>query len=392
MLRLTRRRFIALAAGVAGMTVFGAFRVPKVKAAESGLKIWNWSYYIDHALLDEFADYAGIPRESIVYDEYDDPNVVLSKLEAGKSGYDVVIIPDYILDIARKKGLLMELDKSKIPNYNNLDPKFKSTPYDPEGRYSVVYMWGSTGFGYREDLAEKVTTLKQIFDPEYGYLKKYSKKITMLEEPIEVLLSCKAYLGKKVDDWRDETMREIKEVLMRQKPYIAAYAGTNVYFEGLKNGSIYVAHAYNGDIVRLQEEEGVKEVSFSVPEEGGTIWTDNMCIPKDSTNVELAHEFINFMLDPEISGRNSDFIKYASPVVEARNYVSEEVLNNPAVYIPQELMRKMWYTPSLDDETRRKIEELMIEVKAGGEKGIPGFEVGAALTAVGVAEVLRRFR
>lgn len=393
--RLTRRRFIGLAAGVAGMTLFGGLRMPKARAAENSLKIWNWSYYIDEALLDEFAAHAGIPRESIVYDEYDDPNVVLSRLEAGKSGYDVVIIPDYILDVAIKEGLLMELNKSLIPNYPHLDEKFKSTPYDPEGRYSAVYMWGTTGFGYRSDLAEKITTLRQIFDPDYGYLKKYSKKITMLEEPIEVILACKAFLGKSVDDWSDETMQEVKEALIRQKPYLAAYAGANVYVEGLKNGSIYVAHAYNGDIVRLQDEEGVDQASFAIPEEGGTIWTDNMCIPKDAENVELAHEFINFMLDPEVSGRNSDYIKYASPVKEARNYVSEEVLENPAVYVPEDLMKKLWFTPQLDEEARRKIENLMIEVKASTVKpegGIPGFEVGAALTALGGSSLIRKFR
>ncbi len=396
--RMTRRRFLGATAGIAAMSLFGlSLRTQRVRAAENGLRIWNWSYYIDETLLDEFAEHAGIPRESIVYDEYDDPNIVLSRLEAGKSGYDVVIIPDYIVDIALREGLLMELDKNKIPNYSLLDSKFRSTTYDPEGKYSAVYMWGSTGFGYRTDLAEKVTTLKQIFDPDYGYLKKYSKKITMLEEPLEIILSCKAYLGRAMDDWTDRTLQEIKEVLIKQKPYIAAYAGASVYVEGLKNGSIYVAHAYNGDIIRLQDEEGVQEASFSIPEEGGTLWTDNMCIPKDAPNAELAHEFINFMLDPEISGRNSDYIKYASPVKDARNYLSEEVLNNPAVYPPEEIMKKMWYTPSIDDATREKIENLMIEVKAGtievksGETGrVPGFEVGAALTALGAASLLRR--
>ncbi|MEM2023050.1 MAG: extracellular solute-binding protein, partial [Archaeoglobaceae archaeon] len=200
MAKLSRRDFLkAVVVGIVSLS--GAKIVRAQVKSEKSLKIYNWSYYIDETLLDEFSEYAGIPRSRIVYDEYDDPNVVLSKLEAGKSGYDVVILPDYVLDIARRKNLLLELNKSLIPNYSKVDEKFRSTPYDPEGKYSVVYMWGSTGFGYRSDLAEKITSLKQIFDPSYGFLEKYKRKITMLEEPMEVILSCKAYLGKAPDDW-----------------------------------------------------------------------------------------------------------------------------------------------------------------------------------------------
>ncbi len=388
MAKLSRRDF--LKAVVVGIVSLSGAKIARAQVkSEKSLKIYNWSYYIDETLLDEFSEYAGIPRSKIVYDEYDDPNVVLSKLEAGKSGYDVVILPDYVLDIARRKNLLLELNKSLIPNYSKVDEKFRSTPYDPEGKYSVVYMWGSTGFGYRSDLAEKITSLKQIFDPSYGFLEKYKKKITMLEEPMEVILSCKAYLGKAPDDWSDSTMNEVKEVLIKQNYYLAAYAGANVYYEGLKNASIYVAHAYNGDIVRLQYEEGLKEVSFAIPEEGATIWTDSMCIPRDAENVELAHEFINFMLEPEISARNSEYIKYASPVTEAKEYISEEVLNNPAIYIPTELYRKMWYTPSIDDATRRKIENLMIEVKAA--KKVPGFEIALTLAGMSAAALKKKF-
>ncbi|MCX8174576.1 MAG: extracellular solute-binding protein, partial [Thermoplasmata archaeon] len=168
--------------------------------------------------------------------------------------------------------------------------------------FSIVYMWGSTGFAWRSEV-EDVTTLEQIFNPDYGFLPKYRKKITMLEEATEVICSCKAYLGKKIEDWSDETLAEVKEVLIKQKPYLAAYAGTNVYYEGLKKGTIYVAQAYNGDIVRLREE--FSQVKFGIPEEGGTIWTDNLCIPKDARHINSAHEFINFLLDPAVAAVNS---------------------------------------------------------------------------------------
>lgn len=380
-----RRDFIKIAvAGIAGFAIGGIagflfggssaknrilelegeierLRAQGQKLLENELRVYNWSYYIHESLLEIFSDQTGIPRDKIIYEEYEDPNYVLTKLEAGGSGYDVVILPDYCVDMARKKNLLRPLEKRLIPNSKFLDEKFLNLPYDPGGEYSLVYMWGSTGFAWRKGVDE-VTTLEQVFNPEYGFLEKYKKKITMLEEAMEVICFCKAYLGKDMDDWSDETLAEVKEVLIKQKPYLAAYAGTNVYFEGLKKGTILVAQAYNGDIVRLREE--FEEVEFGIPEEGGTIWTDNFCIPKDSKHVYAAHEFINFLLDPAVSAVNSQFIGYANPIKLSREFLGE-LVEDPVVYPPEEIQEKMWLMPSLTEEERRKVEKLMMEVKTG---------------------------
>ena len=330
-------------------------------ALEKDLRVWNWSYYINEGLLDIFSEQTGIPRDRIVYDEFDDPNYVITRLEAGRSGYDVVILPSYCVEIAIRKGLLAEIDKKLVPNIKFVDEKFLNPPHDPDSKYSIVYMWGSTGFAWRSEVQEGVTTLKQIFDPDYGFLKKYSKKITMLEEPLEVICFAKAYLGKKIDDWSDSTMEEVKEALLKQKPYLAGYAGTEKYYPGLKSGAIYVAQAYNGDIARLREEFG--EVYYGIPEEGGTIWTDSFCIPKDAPHKNAAHAFINFLLDPAVSAVNSKYIRYANPVRASWQFI-EELLEDPIVYPPEDVQDKMWFEPSISDEIRNKINTIMLEVKA----------------------------
>lgn len=330
------------------------------KAIESELRVYNWSYYINDALIDVFAQQTGISREKIVYEEFEDPNYVITKLEAGGSGYDVVVLPDYCVEIARRKGLLRELNKKLIPNAKFIDEKFLNPPYDPEGKFSLVYMWGSTGFAWRKEVEEGVTTLEQIFNPDYGFLPKYEKKITMLEEAAEVICFAKAYLGKDINDWSDKTLAEVKEVLATQKRYLAAYAGTEKYCSGLKAGTIYVAQAYNGDIARLMEE--FSEVYFGVPEEGGTMWTDNFCIPKDAKNVNAAHELINFLLDPAVAAVNSQYIRYANPVKLSWNFL-EDLLEDPVVYPPEDVQKKMWLMPSISDEIRRKIEDIMLQVK-----------------------------
>ncbi|MCS7121152.1 MAG: spermidine/putrescine ABC transporter substrate-binding protein [Archaeoglobaceae archaeon] len=361
MINENRRRFLKLAAIGLAVTFTGCAAFERREERE--LKICNWSYYIHEPLLDEFAKISGIPRDKIVYDEYDDPSVVLTKLLAGRTGYDVIILPAYCVDIAVRKRLLKEIDWKKVPNIKNVDEKFRYPSYDPEGKYSVVYMWGSTGFAWRHEVEEGVTTLKQIFDPDYGFLPKYRKKITMLEEATEVFCFAKAYLGKDPEDWSDKTLEEVREVLLRQKPYLATYGGASIYFEGLKKGSIWVSQAYSGDIARLMEEfEGV---NFGIPEEGGTIWTDSICIPLDAKNIDAAHEFINFLLDPNVASRNSLEIYYANPL--KRELVEEslaELFKNPVVYPPEDLIKKMWFEPSLSDELREKINNIMIEIRA----------------------------
>lgn len=381
-----RRDFLKIAAaGVAGLAIGGVLgffsgssayqrriseledELAKLKSQaqvvlEKELRVWNWSYYINEALLEIFSEQTGIPRDRIIYEEFEDPNYVLTKLEAGASGYDVVVLPDYCVDIARKKGLLAELDRKMIPNARFVDEKFRNPPYDPESKFSVVYMWGSTGFAWRSEVEEGVTTLEQIFNPDYGFLRKYRRKISMLEEAAEVICFAKAYLGKDMDDWSDSTLQEVKEVLMAQKPYLAGYMGAAQYYPGLKSGAIWVAQAYNGDIVRLRDE--FEDVNFAVPEEGGTIWTDNLCIPKDAAHRNAAHAFINFLLDPAVSAVNSKFIGYATPVKASWQFL-DELLEDPVVYPPEEVQRKMWFIPSLSDEVRRKITTLMLEVKAG---------------------------
>lgn len=339
----------------------------KIKPTHEGrINVYNWSYYINEALLDVFAEKIGISRGEITYDVFEDPAEPLAKLEAGRSGYDLVILPDYCTYYAIRRNLLREIDLSLIPNFKFVDEEFRNPPFDPGNRYSITYMWGTTGFAWRNDLVpEGVTSLRQIFDPNVGFLEKYRRKITMLEEALEVVVSCKVFLGRSIDDWSDKTLEEVKEVLKRQKQYIAAYAGTSVYYEGLSSGAIYVAHSYNGDIIRLWSDrpETRDKVRYGVPEEGGTKWTDNFCIPKDSQHPVAAHEFINFFLDPVVEAVNSTYIGYANPVSASKPFIPEHILNEPAIYPPSEVMGRLWFLPMLKEEEKRKLDSLWEEVK-----------------------------
>lgn len=335
---------------------------------EEALHVYNWSYYIQEALLDIFSQETGIPRDKLVYDVFEDPAEPFAKLEAGRSGYDIIVLPDYDAGLAIKRGYVRKLDKSLIPNMKFMDPNLLNPPFDPGNIFSLVYMWGTTGYSWRSDLApEGVTTVKQIFDPDYGFLKKYKKKITMLSEAEEVVLSAKAYLGKDPYDWSDATMEEVKEVLIKQKPYLAAYAGTSEYFQGLASGSIYVAQAYNGDIAVFKGEEHPEladKISYGIPQEGGTRWTDNLLIPNDAPHPIAAHLFINFLLDPAVAAVNSNYIKYANSVKASQPLMEEGILKDPVIYPPEDVQKKLWRLPILTDEEKAKMNKIWEEVQA----------------------------
>jgi len=229
-------------------------------------------------------------------------------------------------------------------------------------------MWGTTGYSWRNDLVpEGVATVRQIFDPNYGFLEKYRRKIAMLEEAIEVVLSAKAFLGKAPDDWSDATIEEVKEVLMKQKPYLATYAGTSEYFQGLANASIYVAQAYNGDIAVFKSEEHpdlAEKVSYGIPEEGGTKWTDSLLIPRDAPHPIAAHMFINFLLDPAVAAVNSNYIRYANPIKAAQSLMEDDVLNDPLIYPPEDIQKRLWFIPVLSEEDKAKLDEVWEEIQA----------------------------
>ncbi len=382
---MQRREFLKIAiAGVAGFVAGSLVGLPirrekiigvsekevtskisGVSARVEALKVYNWSYYIQELLLDIFAKEVGMDRDKLVYDVFEDPVEPFSKLQAGGSGYDLVVLPDAEAALAISKGYVRKLDKSLIPNLKFVDPDFLNPPFDPDNEYSVVYMWGITAYSWRTDFVpEGVTTLKQIFDPEFGFLEKHKKRVMMLEEATEVVLSAKAYLGKDPYDWRDKTMEEVKEVLLRQKPYLAGYGGTSEYYEGFANGSIDVAHAYNGDIALLRTEEHPEladKVKFGIPEEGGTRWTDNMLIPKDAPHPDAAHLFINFLLDPAVAAVNSLYVKYMSPVKDAKPLI-EKVLSDPEIY-PIDIKDRTWYVPLLTEEDHTKLMEVWEEVQ-----------------------------
>lgn len=357
--KLSRREFLRVAiGGVAGLLVGGAagyftgstvtrkalereieeLRGKAGLPAEKIVHIYNWSEYIHPYVLDLFKE--EFEMETVVYDVYESNEELRAAMEAGKDKYYDVIFPSdsYIPEFVQK-GWARELDFKKIPNFKFISEKFKDPPWDPGCKHSVPYMWGSTGIGWLSNrIEEGVTDWDALFDE--SYLKKYSKKITMLIEPADTFGAAFKYLGY---NFYDEPglphIDEALELLKRQKPYILKYADATEYIPGLINEEFWISLAWSGDVYVAMEDN--ENIVYTIPESGTNIWVDCMCIPENAPHPDAAYAFINFMLRPEIMALNTEEVWYANPELEAsQQLVSEEILEDPGIYPPEEIIEK----------------------------------------------------
>ncbi len=321
--------------------------------------MYDWSNNNNPFVFELFQDRTGV---KVVYDVFDSDDEAFAKLEAGGSGYDVVVLTDKYVRNAIERGYVRKLDKELIPNLKYLDPKFRELEYDPGNNYSVPYGFGSTAIGLNSDEVKDLRSWKQFFDP--NYLQKYRKKFSMLEDPPEVVFATKLYLGKELDDWSDSTMEEVKEALIKQKPYIAGYFSTDKYLPGLENGSLLAAHAYNGDVLTMKYGDGFKNISYLIPEEGAIAWIDNLLVPKDAPNPEAAQALINYLIDPLVAAYKTISVYIAMPIPATKKLLPPELAEEPALIPPPDLMKRLYLSPVMTDEKRAKINDIWEQVLA----------------------------
>jgi spermidine/putrescine-binding protein len=319
--------------------------------------IYNWSEYIDPEIYSMFEIETGI---HITEDNFSNNEEMLAKLQGGATGYSLVVPSDYTVSIMKEEGLLARLDHANIPNLSNLSEQFTQVPYDPGNEYCAPYQWGTTGIGYVEGEVDAPTSWAVLFEPDSNAA--YFERTTMLDDVREGFAAALIYLGYDINTTDEAQLEEAKEALIQAKAALSGY-DSDTYDDLLASGENLMAHGWNGDILVAQEEN--ENISFTIPEEGGVVWVDNICIPSAVTpEQKLAAEmFIDFLLRPDIGAMLSNFNYYASPNQAAEAELEEDFLNDPAVYPPQELLGKLQYIRPVG-ETESVYQRLWDEVKA----------------------------
>jgi putrescine transport system substrate-binding protein len=330
--------------------------------AEKVVNVYNWSDYIDPAVLEQFTQETGI---KVNYDVFDNNEVLQTKLLAGSTGYDVVVPSASFLELQIKAGVFQQLDRAKLTNWGNLDTGIldRVAKHDPGNLHSVNYMWGTTSIGFNVakvkaiDPAAPVDSWTLLLDPQWSSKFK-DCGISVLDAPDEVVGVVLAYLGRDPNSEKAEDLAAAEEVLMKLRPNIRLIHSSQ-YIDSLANGDICIALGWSGDILqarsRAQEAGKGVEIALSVPKEGTIIWFDMLAIPADAPHPNNAHQFINFLMRPDVAAKNSNAVHYANAVAASKDLIDPAVRNDPGVYPPQETMDKLFPNLARSPEFTRQL-------------------------------------
>ena len=323
------------------------------------LHIYNWSEYIDPQIYADFEEEFGV---RVIEDTFANNEELLAKLQAGATGYDVIVPSDYMVEIMIEEGLLAELDRENIPNITNIDDEFADPPYDPGMVHCVPYQWGTTGIGYNSDyFDEEPDSWAYLFDPELA--SENAGRMTLLNDARESFAAALKYLGYSLNTTNEQELTEARDLLMQQKRWVYAY-DSEQYEDLLSADETVLAHGWSGDFFMIAEED--ERIWYAIPKEGGVVWADNLCVPNTAPNKHTAEVFINYLLRAEVGAAISNYTWYASPNAAATEFIDPDILDEPAIYPPPEVMDKLEWLQDVGDATPL-YERMWTEVKAGGQ-------------------------
>lgn len=339
---------------------------------EPVLNVYNWSDYIAEDTLDKFTAATGI---EVNYDVFDTNEILEAKLLTGNSGYDLVVPSASFLERQIQAGLFMPLDTSKLPNLSNMDTDIMGQVEvnDPGNEHAVVYMWGTTGFGYNAGMIEErmpdapVDSWDMIFDPEVA--SKFADcGISLLDAPQEVIPAAMRYLGLDPLSQEQADLDAAEELIMSIRPYIR-YFHSSQYISDLANGDVCISHGYSGDILQARDradeaDQGV-EVVYTIPEEGAVVWFDMMAIPADAPHPENALAFINFVMDPQIAADISNYVWYANANAASFDMIDEEVTSDPGIYPTEATKANLFATRAYPARFERNLNRAWTRIKTG---------------------------
>ncbi len=341
-------------------------------AQERVVNVYNWSDYIDESILTDFTKETGI---KVVYDVFDSNETVETKLLAGGTGYDIVVPTGTFLGRQIQAGVFQKLDKSKLPNLVHMWPEISErlTKYDPGNEHAINYMWGTTGIGYNVDKIKErmpdapIGSWDLVFKPEV--VSKFADcGIFVLDTPEEIIPAALNYLGLNPDSDNADDIEKAGELLATIKPYITKFHSSE-YINALANGDACIAVGWSGDILqardRAAEANNGVTVEYTIPKEGALMWFDNMAIPADAKNVAEAHEFLNYMMRPEVIAKASNYVFYANGNKDSQPLLNKEVLEDTAIYPDAETIQKLYTVSTKDAKINRIQNRVWTKVKSG---------------------------
>lgn len=342
---------------------------PRENAATT-LRVYNWSDYINPAILQDFTRETGV---RVVYDTFDSNEVQETKVLTGGTGYDIVAPSNHNLPRYITAKAIQPLDKAKLPNSKHLWPELmaRMEPFDPGARYSVPYMWGTVGIGYNTaELAKRGVTVdswRTAFDP--AVLSKLQDcGVHFLDASEDMFAVALNYLGKDPNSTNVADYQAAAAMLDRVRPYVTKFHSSE-YINALAGGDACLVIGYSGDVLqardRAAEAGDAVKIAYAVPKEGSQVWFDVFAVPADAPNPDAAHAFLNYMLRPEVIAKASNYTRYANANAASRPLLEAEVRDDPNIYPGPEVFNRLFVTTTKDQTLLREVNRLWTRVTTG---------------------------
>ncbi len=364
--RISRGRFLKVmgAAGVAGSTLSILSCQPNTTPQQGGgggggggpeekvLNLYNWSDYVAESTIPSFEEKTGI---KVTQDYFSSNEELLGKLQGGATGYDLIVPSDYMVEIMIKSDVIQQMDKSKIPNFDNISEEFKGLPFDPNNDYSVPYQWGTTGILYNEKEVGKIDSWDAMWNPEF------EGQIGMLNDSRETIGAALYRLGYSINTTDSQQLQEAKASLIEQNPLVRGYFGSTQNRPSVVRGDLLLGHVFSGDGFWAAADND--DLAYIIPKPAATRWIDNMAIPNGAPHPDNAHKFINHILDAKVGAELSNYTYYATPNKAALPMIDEALLDIPTYSPPPEVFERLELIEDVGEKTR-EYERIFTEVKS----------------------------
>jgi spermidine/putrescine transport system substrate-binding protein len=304
------------------------------------LYVYNWSEYMPQSVIQAFQKETGI---RVYYSTYDSNEAMYAKVKTDQSSsYDILVPSTYFVNKMSKEGMLAVIDVSKLSNYKNLDESLLHQPFDPDNKYSVPYLWGSTGISFNA----RVLGEGAIKSWEDLWSEKYKKSLLLTDDLREVFGMALKTLGYSANTQNPQEIAKAYEKLKLLMPNVKLYNSESPK-EFYLGEEVAAGMNFNGENYMANLES--PDIHYVYPKEGILLWMDSLVIPTNAKNVENAHKFIDFLLRPEIAKEISEEVGYASPNMAAIELLDDEVRNNPIIYPTKEDLKNSEFQVDLGE-------------------------------------------
>lgn len=298
-------------------------------SAPKELHIYAWSGEIPAQTVSAFEKATGIKT---TVDTFDSNETMVSKLQSGAAGYDLVEPSQYAVQELAQLNLIVPLDKGRLPNFKNLTPMFQNVIYDRGDKYSIPWIWGTTGLAYNDKYVKgPVTSWKALWDPAY------KGHILMLDNMLAAYIAAFQVNGYNFNTTDKGQIAKATQSLMQQRSLLMGYNATD-FAQLLSQGQCWICEAWNSNITPVAAAN--KHIHYVLPKEGGSFWTDGFVLLKSAKDSDAAYQFMNYVLDAKVAAAASNISHAAVANGAALPLIQASIRNDPTIYTPLSQLKR----------------------------------------------------